>query len=157
MEQFLIMQINYEGKCNDEATQGQVKTKFLEFVCGHCEFDKLEVYCGTGSLLRRRRKRNTKELTLKVSVVSKVAKDKLSQDPRRALDELKKDLETKIALNVISDLKSKQNWRSLNKYLASLSRISKQGVAKEKCTKKGEEQNDAEQELSKKCGKASVF
>ena len=144
-------QYEFDGDCNDPAVQAQMITKFRTEMC-QLMCNKIEVYCGTTTVVARRRKRGIRQLHLKASIITKTTKEKARNNPTKVLNDLILEMNNVVAPNFMQKVNRVKQWKFLNKYVRSLSQANLQGQAEGTCTDDGDVQNNLETDPIKKCG-----
>ena len=127
------MMLAFDGDCNTEAVKAQIISNF-EMYSGFSE--GVDFHCGASSLVNRRKRSNTRQITLRFHASKNVDVEKVKLDPTNELRSLKDDVKTDVIPNFIKNAHG-HLWSSLNKGVQSMSSIRADGDVKENCGKEG--------------------
>ena len=144
--------INLNGDCNDPSVQQSLKEAFSAST--GTPVDQIEFHCGKSSVVRRRKRSNSKTVSLRYPIFNKWDKEKFKKDNVRVeLDKLKLQMENKDAPNFIKKMNSISNWQNIHKRIEGNSvRTEIEGKAFERCVEQGEGDAGRNSPIETRCG-----
>ena len=128
-----MMLLSFTGDCNTTAVKAQIIQTFT-FHTGIA--DGIEIHCGASSLVNRRKRSNSRQISLRFHASKTADMEKVKLDPTNELRILKDDVKTTVIPELFGDA-HKRSWTVLNKGVKSMSSIRQDGDVKETCGKQG--------------------
>ncbi|XP_047126957.1 sushi, von Willebrand factor type A, EGF and pentraxin domain-containing protein 1 isoform X1 [Hydra vulgaris] len=148
-EQETSTELTYEGDCHSKAVQEQIKNEFLKSLCLYCDFDSLEVFCGSASLVFRRKRSTFKTVSIKASVLLKVSKEEIRNNAVVAKQILKNQINQEMP-KFINRVKNFKEWSAVLLKPSAFRSVNLIGNVKEVCGDPADIQ-DLTQRLDERC------
>ena len=153
-EQETSTDLSYEGDCHSTAVQEQIKNEFLNSICYYCDLNTIEVFCGSASLVHRRRRSTIKTVSIKASVLVKVSKEEIRNNAAIAKQVLKNQIAQETP-KFIDRVKNFKEWSAIFKKPSAFKNVNLKGSVKEVCGDAADIQ-DLKKRLEERCGMCSI-
>ncbi len=147
----------YDGDCNSEAAKAQASQNMVTmgFCTGECTIDKLESYCGETSVVKRRRRSTTKQLSFKITIKVTTTNEEAIKDPTAS--NLITKMTTKVAPDVLAKIRNVKNWdRIVDSNIRSLDSLRSDGNPVKTCATSADVYNE-KATVQEQCGNSYLL
>ena len=131
----VLAKFQYKGRCAQNAVKERIKSQVEKDPVMSTQKGEgsIEIFCGSDSLLMRRKRSISRVIHVKFHVSNQAALENVRADPVGVLKHLKDELDNKLVPGLISNMTQRTDWSFLHKNLEKLISVAPQGKSEESC------------------------